>query len=65
MRLGAPVYGDVSTPEAWIAALRRLSTDDALAEKLRLAARQWVEENYDAHKNAARLRMHMQRALAP
>ena len=55
----------VDAPDAWIAALRRLSTDDALAEKLRLAARQWVEENYDAHKNAARLRALMLRAIAP
>ena len=49
---------------AWVAALRRLAGDDAFAEKLRLAARHWVEENYDAHKNAARLREHMARAIA-
>ena len=55
----------VDAPNDWIAALRRLSTDDAFAEKLRTAGRAWVEENYDAHKNAARLRALMQRALAP
>jgi glycosyltransferase involved in cell wall biosynthesis len=55
----------VDTPEAWIDALRRLATDDAFAEKLRAAGRVWVEENYDAHKNAARLRAHMLHALAP
>jgi colanic acid/amylovoran biosynthesis glycosyltransferase len=54
----------VDAPEAWIGALRRLATDDASAEKLRTAGRAWVEENYDAHKNAARLRAHMLRALA-
>ncbi len=55
----------VDAPEAWVAALRRLASDDALCEKLRLAARRWVEENYDAHKNAARLHALMQRAIAP
>ena len=50
-------------PEAWVAALRRFSTDDVFCEKLRLAARSWVEENYNAHKNAARLHALMQRAI--
>jgi colanic acid/amylovoran biosynthesis glycosyltransferase len=39
----------------WVSAIRRLSVDDAFAEKLRGAARHWVEENFDAHRNAARL----------
>jgi colanic acid/amylovoran biosynthesis glycosyltransferase len=43
------------SPQAWVAALRRLSADDALAESLRAAARTWVEENFDANRNAARL----------
>ena len=55
----------VDAPNDWVAALRRLARDDAFAEKLRAAGRLWVEEHYDAHKNAARLRAHMQRALAP
>jgi colanic acid/amylovoran biosynthesis glycosyltransferase len=42
-------------PAAWVQALRRLATDDALAERLRSAARKWVEENFNAHDNAARL----------
>ena len=42
-------------PEAWVAALRRLAADDALAERLRASARRWVVQNFDAHKNAARL----------
>ena len=45
----------VEDPAAWVAALRRLSTDDALAERLRAAGRAWVEGNFDAHKNAGRL----------
>jgi colanic acid/amylovoran biosynthesis glycosyltransferase len=42
-------------PAEWVQALRRLVTDDALAERLRFAARKWVEENFNAHDNAARL----------
>jgi colanic acid/amylovoran biosynthesis glycosyltransferase len=54
----------VESPADWVSALRRLATDDAFAEKLRLAARRWVEENFDAHKNAGRLLAHFQRAIA-
>ncbi|MFM8334217.1 MAG: glycosyltransferase [Opitutaceae bacterium] len=39
----------------WVSAIRRLSVDDPFAEKLRGAARRWVEGNFDAHRNAARL----------
>ncbi len=53
----------VETPEVWIAALRRLAADDALAGRLRAAARRWVEENFDAHRNAARLGAEFERAL--
>lgn len=53
----------VDAPAEWVAALRRLSTDDAFAEKLRASARQWVEENYDAHRNAARLLGHFRAAI--
>jgi glycosyltransferase involved in cell wall biosynthesis len=45
----------VESPEAWVAVLRRLSTDDALCERLRAAGRAWVVENFDAHRNAERL----------
>ncbi len=54
----------VTQPADWVSALRRLSTDDAFAEKLRIAARRWVEENFDAHKNARRLLGHFERVLA-
>lgn len=54
----------VDAPEAWVAALRRLSSDDALAERLRAAARAWVEENFNAHVNAARLMASFEAAAA-
>jgi len=44
--------------------LRQLSTDDRLAEQFRTAARRWVEENFDAHKNAARLLTRFRSTLA-
>ena len=49
------LVADVDLPLAWRIALERLATDDALAERLRTAARGWVEENYDARRNTARL----------
>ena len=58
------LVADVDQPEAWVAALRRLAEDDALAERLRAAARRWTEENYDAHKNAARLHACFLQAVA-
>jgi colanic acid/amylovoran biosynthesis glycosyltransferase len=54
----------VEDPAAWVAALARLSNDDALAERLRREGRRWVEENFDAHKNAARLRAQFEKAIA-
>ena len=53
----------VDAPDDWVAALRRLSSDDGFAEKLRLAARRWVEENFDAHQNAARLLAEFRRVI--
>lgn len=49
------LVAEVTDAEAWVAALRSLAMDDAKAERLRVAARRWVEENFNAHKNAARL----------
>ena len=49
------LVADVDLPLAWVVALRRLATDDQSAETFRAAARRWVEENYDAHRNTARL----------
>jgi glycosyltransferase involved in cell wall biosynthesis len=50
--------------EEWVLALRELAAKDELAQRLRLAARRWVEENFDAHKNAARLRSRFDATLA-
>ncbi len=55
----------VESPDDWVAALRRLSADEAFCEKLRLAARRWVEENFDAHQNAGRVLEQFHRAIAP
>jgi glycosyltransferase involved in cell wall biosynthesis len=57
------LVADVDRPEDWVAHLRQLATDDVLAEKLRRAARAWVEENFDAHKNAARILAEFNRVL--
>lgn len=53
----------VNEPGAWLAALRRLAEDGALAGSLRAGARRWVEENFDAHKNAACLYSHFIQAV--
>jgi glycosyltransferase involved in cell wall biosynthesis len=57
------LVADVDLPLAWVVALRRLGEDDRLAETLRTGARRWVEENYDAHKNTARLVECFERAM--
>lgn len=57
------LVADVDLPLAWVVALRRLAEDDALAERLRTGARRWVEENYDAHRNTARLVQCFERAM--
>jgi glycosyltransferase involved in cell wall biosynthesis len=60
------VTGLVASPDKpsdWVAALRRLASDDPFAERLRAAARAWVEENFDAHRNAARLAVQFGRAI--
>jgi len=53
----------VDDPAAWVQALRRLAADDAMAERQRTAARAWVEENFDAHRNAERLRAQFERVI--
>ena len=53
----------VTSTAAWVEALRRLARDDALAEFLRREARRWVEENFDAHKNAERLLAEFDRVM--
>jgi glycosyltransferase involved in cell wall biosynthesis len=58
------LVASVDAPHDWVAALQRLGADDLFAEKLRGAARRWVEENFDAHQNAGRLLTHFERAIA-
>lgn len=48
----------------WVSTLRRLTSDDALAERVRAEARRWVEENFDAHRNAARLLVAFEQVIA-
>ena len=57
------LIADVRRPEEWVLALRLLADDDALAGRLRVAARRWTEENYDAHRNAALLHACFERAV--
>jgi colanic acid/amylovoran biosynthesis glycosyltransferase len=45
----------VGDTAGWIEALVALRDDDALAGRLRTAARAWVETHFDAHRNAASL----------
>jgi colanic acid/amylovoran biosynthesis glycosyltransferase len=54
----------VDEPEAWLAALRRLAADDKFAESLRISAHRWVEENFDARKNAALILAQFEQAIA-
>ncbi len=49
------LVAEVGDLPAWETALLRISTDDTLCERLRLTARAWVEENFDAHRNANQL----------
>lgn len=55
----------VDAAEAWVGALRRLATDDAMAEQLRREARRWVEEHFNAHRNAERVLAQFRRAMGP
>ncbi len=58
------LVAEVHQADEWVAGLRRLADDDALAERLRLAARRWAETHYDAGANAALLHAEFLRAIA-
>ena len=45
----------VDEPNRWVAALVALRDDDALAGRMRTAARVWVEANFSARQNASKL----------
>jgi colanic acid/amylovoran biosynthesis glycosyltransferase len=55
----------VDKPEAWVAVLRRLSSDDAFCDALRRPARLWVESNFDVRANTERLLRRLEEAAAP
>jgi glycosyltransferase involved in cell wall biosynthesis len=55
----------VDRPEAWVAALRRLSSDDAFCESLRRQARAWIDANFDIRANTERLLERLEAAAAP
>lgn len=55
----------LDSPEEWVAALCRLRDDDELVGRLRLAARRWAEENYDAGRNTGRLVACFEAAIDP
>lgn len=57
------LVAEVTASPEWIDAFRRLATDDVTAERIRPAARAWVETNFDAHANAARLYALFERAV--
>lgn len=59
------LVAEVNDPDAWVDALSRCAIDDALAERLRTHARRWVEDNFDAHRNAARLHALLEKAARP
>lgn len=42
-------------PSAWVRALERVRDDDAFVESVRAAARAWVEESFNARRNAWRV----------
>jgi glycosyltransferase involved in cell wall biosynthesis len=55
----------VDRPEAWVSALRRISSDDDLCEALRKAARAWIEANFDVRVNTDRLLTRLEAAAVP
>ena len=62
------VTGRVIPPEApsrWVEALVDMRDDDRLAARLRQGARSWAEENFDAHKNTARLAALFKKGITP
>lgn len=50
------LVANVGDTQAWVKALIELREDDALCRRFRSGARAWVEREFDAHKNGARLR---------
>jgi glycosyltransferase involved in cell wall biosynthesis len=45
----------IANPSDWVAAIRRLRADPDYTGRTRVAARRWVESEFDASINSARL----------
>ncbi|MFQ5784509.1 MAG: glycosyltransferase [Alphaproteobacteria bacterium] len=54
-----------SGTEPWIAALRRLQSDDRYYDHLCAGAGAWVEAHYDARRNTRRLLDHLEAVMLP
>jgi glycosyltransferase involved in cell wall biosynthesis len=50
-------------PSAWLSALLCYQQDDALCERIRQAARQWVQTHYDNRKNVRQLATFLKEAV--
>ena len=53
----------VEDPAGWVGALREIIGDEVGAARVQRAARAWVEEEFDAHRNAAKLREAFREAM--
>ena len=53
----------VEDPAGWVGAVREIIGDEVGAARVQRAARAWVEEEFDAHRNAAKLRKVFREAM--
>lgn len=54
----------VDDPKSWLSAFQHIQGDADLCERMRAAARAWVETHYNAHANAARLHALFREAIS-
>lgn len=57
------LVASVDDENSWVQLLEKVRRDDELVEALRKNARHWVEQNFDAHENAARLWQRFEEAM--
>ncbi len=55
---------EINDTQGWVRAVRRLVDDPGFTERTRRAARDWVESNFCAHGNAAKLARNFHAAVA-
>jgi len=53
----------VENPERWTAALGEIIKDEPKVRRVQVAAREWTEVNFDAHRNGARLYANFEQAV--